>query len=224
MGLLFDAEARRSQPAGGVVRRLDKRVALPSPLRMPRGHEKRPFGLSLDVLRCRKRDMAFKPLVDAHKDALWGLASTLLPDRLDPEDAVQETFQRAVRGLPEFEGEPARRQERAWLKTTCYRICIDRLRRSGPEPLPLEQIGELLDRQRPVSEEDPERVLSLWEAIEGLPAELHALVKLFHAGISITDIARTSGVQRTTVDSRFRKACRLVRERLDESLPPKEGS
>lgn len=213
MSVAGDPGASRFPPAA----RGKARLSLPWSLRAWRGDERELFGLPVAVRRRRYRDEDCARLWGAHEEAVRRLAHTLLPQRLDPEDAVIETFAKAVNSLPHLMRTPrpserAWRIERAWLKRTCINLCIDRHRRRQLEA-PFDSVCEPVE-----SEDDPELVMALWHEIENLPPEQWALVKLVHGGYSITEIARLARKPRTTFDSRFRKACENLCEGLTDAL------
>ncbi len=70
----------------------------------------------------------FADLVDRHKDRALTVAVRLLRRREDAEEAVQDAFVRAFRGLAEFRGES---RFSTWFYRILYNICLTRLRR-GP--------------------------------------------------------------------------------------------
>jgi RNA polymerase sigma-70 factor, ECF subfamily len=57
-------------------------------------------------------EAAFELLIRRHTDAVWRMAITLLADSQVAEEAVQDTFIKAYRGLSGFRGEAA---VRTWL-------------------------------------------------------------------------------------------------------------
>jgi RNA polymerase sigma-70 factor, ECF subfamily len=69
----------------------------------------------------------FADLVDRHKDRALTVAVRLLRRREDAEEAVQDAFVRAFRGLAEFRGES---RFSTWFYRILYNICLTRLRRS----------------------------------------------------------------------------------------------
>lgn len=82
---------------------------------------------------------AFGELVRTHQTAVYNLAYRMLGNRVEAEDAAQETFLRAYANLDRYDIE---RPFRTWLLSITSNFCIDRLRRrrltwlSIEEPLP----------------------------------------------------------------------------------------
>lgn len=77
----------------------------------------------------QRDDASFRPLYRAHTPALVALARRLAGDVADAEDAVQETWIRAVRRLPGFRWESSLR---TWLAGITVNCCREVVRRRGP--------------------------------------------------------------------------------------------
>jgi RNA polymerase sigma-70 factor, ECF subfamily len=65
---------------------------------------------------------ALEQLVALHKQTLFALCHSILGHAEDAEDAVQETFLRALRALPHFRGEAA---FRTWLLRIALNVCLN---------------------------------------------------------------------------------------------------
>ncbi len=63
--------------------------------------------------------------LDAHRPALTALCYRMLASPFEAEDAVQETFLRALRGYESFEG---RASIKTWLHRIATNVCLDMLR------------------------------------------------------------------------------------------------
>ncbi len=72
---------------------------------------------SLSALQAGDR-AEFARLVEAYSDRIYRLALKILNDPQDAEDVLQETFIKALRSLPTFEG-------RSSLSTWLYRIAVN---------------------------------------------------------------------------------------------------
>jgi RNA polymerase sigma-70 factor (ECF subfamily) len=83
--------------------------------------------------RARRGDPgAFERIYRIHVDRVMALARHLLRDRAAAEDAVQETFLQAFRGLAGFRGEA---RLSTWLHRIATNACLRALSRKRHEPL-----------------------------------------------------------------------------------------
>ena len=91
--------------------------------------------ISLEVLKTGDRE-AFARLVDETSGHIYNLALRILGNPQDAEDALQETYIKAFRALPDFEG-------RSSLKTWLYRIAVNEalmlVRRRKPDAISVEE-------------------------------------------------------------------------------------
>lgn len=76
--------------------------------------------------------MALEQLLIPYERPLYALCRGILGHADDAEDAVQETFLRALRALPAFRGEAA---VRSWLYRIAVNVCLDRKRAYQPTEL-----------------------------------------------------------------------------------------
>jgi len=97
------------------------------------------------VARARTGDReAFRELVERHSRHIFRLAYRMTGNEEDAEDVVQETFLRAYRGLPRFEGKAS---FSTWVHRIAANCAIDLMRRRLPREAPLEI--ERADAERP---------------------------------------------------------------------------
>ncbi|MGO1119446.1 RNA polymerase sigma factor SigJ [Rhodovibrionaceae bacterium A322] len=117
-------------------------------------------------------DQAISQLYSQHQQALKGLAYRMLGSLSDAEDAVQEAFLRLARqdDLTEI------RDPRAWLVTTCSRLCLDKLKSAQhkrevypgtwlPEPLASQEAQGMILTSVVGQGTDPEARLALAESL-----------------------------------------------------------
>lgn len=157
---------------------------------------------------------AFEQLVRHYDPMLRALAYRLLGDRAQMDDALQEAYVKAFRGLGGF------RQDAAlgtWLYRITYRACLDLMRSEGRRrttPLPGTDVAA-----DPAG--DPGRVAvqrtDLARALDSLPADQRAAVLLVDAeGLDYTAAAEVLGVAAGTIASRLSRARAALRRALDE--------
>jgi RNA polymerase sigma-70 factor (ECF subfamily) len=75
---------------------------------------------------------ALEQLLVPYERPLYALCRGILGHADDAEDAVQETFLRALRALPAFRGDAA---VRSWLYRIAVNVCLDRKRSHQPTEL-----------------------------------------------------------------------------------------
>jgi RNA polymerase sigma factor (sigma-70 family) len=161
----------------------------------------------------------FEALVRAYEPAVRRVALGILRDADAADDAVQESFIKAYRGLDGFE---LGRDFRPWLLRIVRNQCRDMLRRgrSGPE---LERITPLLE-ERVGSEGDgagerrrQEARELLWAALGRISVEHREVLVLKELqGLGYGEIAGTLAIPEGTVASRLYHARRALRGVLAE--------
>jgi RNA polymerase sigma-70 factor (ECF subfamily) len=157
----------------------------------------------------RGTDSSFELLVRTHTPAVWKLARSLLRDDHEAEDAVQDTFVKAYRGLRGYRAEAS---PLTWLLSICYRTCMDRLRKKRAEIVSLEEA-----RLARSAERDRETKLALEAAVETLAEEeRRAFLLVDVLGYSREEAASVIGVPASTMRSRLARArARLAEEMTD---------
>lgn len=163
--------------------------------------------------RARRGDAdAFMELIKPFDREHRALAYGILGDRHRMDDALQEAYLKAYRGLSGFDGRAA---IGTWLYRIVYNACLDELRREGRVVhLPLETVSDLAAPAEPAgigtSRED------LVRALRSLPAELRAVVVLVYTqGLDYGAVSEIVGIPVGTVASRLHRARGLLRRALD---------
>ena len=178
---------------------------------------------SLQALQAGDR-AEFARLVEAYSDRIYRLALKILNDPQDAEDILQETFIKALRALPSFEG-------RSSLSTWLYRIAVNEalmvVRKRKPDNLsidmekddgegetePVEIVdwcclpeGDLLDAEA-------RRFLN--EAVQDLTPALRTVFVLRDIeGLSVKETADALGLTEAAVKTRLLRARLKLREVL----------
>ncbi|MFJ6737937.1 RNA polymerase sigma factor [Streptomyces sp. NPDC091279] len=171
---------------------------------------------SLLAVRAAEGDEdAFAVLVQRHAPALLRLATRLIGERSEAEDAVQDAFISAWRRLPEFHGRSA-------FSTWMYRIvtnrCLNILRSRRPSS-PLEAAGEI---HAPEYTASPARIAEARGAVRELRAALDDLSPEQRAcwvlrewdGQSYEFIADAVGISQEAVRARVFRARRSLTQAL----------
>ena len=158
-------------------------------------------------------ESTIRQMIDEHQTTLLRLCYLYLHDVQLAEDAVQETFIKAVRTLDKFRGESS---VKTWLTRIAMRTCCDMRRsfwfrrmdrRFTPEMLPA-----------PVQEVDEDET-ALTLAVMNLPKkEREVIILYYYQNMNMSEIADALGMTQPTVSYRLKRA----RERLRRELEGRE--
>jgi RNA polymerase sigma-70 factor (ECF subfamily) len=153
---------------------------------------------------------AFREIIDHYEERLRLLAFQLLRDRERMNDALQDTFVKAYRGLPGFRGDASLG---TWLYRICYRVCLDYLRKERSDPL-----FEAVDEQMADPDDGIHRFAlreQVMRAVAALPLEQRVVLLLIeHAGYDYEGVAEILDIPAGTVASRLSLARKAVRSVL----------
>ncbi|HEY9897634.1 MAG TPA: sigma-70 family RNA polymerase sigma factor [Pantanalinema sp.] len=158
------------------------------------------------------------------------LATRMLGNAAEVDDAVQEAFIRAFRGLKTFRGDSSLK---TWIYRVATNVCLtqaDKIKRTQPydsldDPLG-EEGGETRGSQIPSGERPPDEVLLGEELGDKIQAALAKLSPEFRAvlilrdveGLSYEEVAATTGANLGTVKSRLARARTQAMRWLKEYL------
>lgn len=186
-------------------------------------NQKRDTDLSLDALK--SGDLGeFSRMVDLYSPRIYQLALKMLSDPQDAEDVLQETFIKALRALPGFEG-------RSSLSTWLYRIAVNEalmmVRRQKGETISIDEEREDADGEmEPVQIVDwcclPEQEMEsvetrrfLDQAVSALSPALRAVFILRDVqGLPVRETAEALQISEAAVKTRLLRARLQMREGL----------
>ncbi len=161
----------------------------------------------------------FAVLVDRHKDRALTLALRILADRREAEEAVQDAFVRAYRGLGRFRGDA---RFSTWFTRILYNVCLSKaVRRPDPGGADFggdgEEAMELGDGSPTVLErmEEQETHEEVRRAMAGLQEKFRTVLTLFYVQeMKYEEIAMVLGMPVGTVKTHLFRARDQIRRRL----------
>jgi RNA polymerase sigma-70 factor (ECF subfamily) len=165
-----------------------------------------------------RKQQAFHVLVDELLDPSYRLASVLLGDRSEAEDATHDAVVRAWHAFDDLR-DPGR--FRPWFQRIVVNVCRDRLRRRQTQPsIPL--LPELTV-DAPATDPAsgfPERD-ALEQALRSLSPDHRIVIVLrFYADLPIDQIAQRLGRRTGTVKSQLHHALKALRAAYDAGTRP----
>jgi len=168
---------------------------------------------------------AFDELVRRYEGKVFQLTRRILNDADEAEDALQETFLSAYRGLPRFKREA---RFSTWIFRIATNAALMRLRKRRPDVISLDQPKPVDPGGEPVSLDlpdwtstpdqeliDQETKTAMDEAIAALPPDLAAVFLLRDVeGMSNEEAAEATGLSVAAAKSRLHRARLFLRDRL----------
>lgn len=153
-------------------------------------------------------------IVRTHARLVFQVAYSVLRNREDAEDAVQETYIRLLRQDVEKIDDP-----RLWLARVAWRVAVDRVRQRPARPLDdvadhAERLasGQIAADQALLERELSSRVETL---VGALPRDLREVVRLSTVQeMTSADVAQVLGIPEGTVRTRMARARQILREKL----------
>jgi len=168
------------------------------------------------VRRCLEGDnSAFADILEIYQDRLYSFALRLLKDPVAAEDAAQEAFVKAFRGLSSYR---SAYPFSSWLFRIAHNACMDALR-AGNKTVSLdgEDFPDLPDRSAGVAEKvadslDSERIEALLASLPPLYSEV--LLLAYREDMGPAEIARVTGAPEGTVKARLFRARELIKVKM----------
>ena len=146
-------------------------------------------------------------LVGRYAQAVFALCLAHTRNTHDAEDAMQETFVKALTGLDSLR-QPDKL--RPWLLQIARRTCVDRLRRRKAADRGLTDV-------EPPPPADRSQVERLHGAIAGLPAETRETITLYYLdGRSTSSVAAALGISEPAVRQRLFRGRAMLHDLLTE--------
>ena len=170
---------------------------------------------SLLVHAARAGDVrAFAELVDSYYARCLRFALHMLASRSDAEEAVQDTFVRVYKALPQYE-------EREAFEPWLFRILANRCRTAGARERRHAEVVEYGDvPERPAANGHDEAIAWREEigiALAALPGDQREAFLMRHVeDLSYEDMSVATGAGVSALKMRVKRACYALRVRLTE--------
>ena len=152
------------------------------------------------------REQALEAWLTEYGDAVLRMCYVYLGDRALAQDALQDTFIKAWRGMEGRRGESA---VKTWILRIAINTCKDYRRTAWMRRV---------DRSQPVEElpltfEDiSEESRALFDDVMSLPSKLKQVILLYHfQNLTLAETAEALHVSRSAVQNRLQKAYALLR-------------
>ncbi len=173
------------------------------------------------IQRCLEGDeFAFQILYNQHSGMVYRLAFSLLQNKEDAEEVLQDSFDYAFRKLSHYDS------NKSAFKTWLYRItvsrCRNKRRRKWLPSFSLNQYPEqnIRDHNAPAPDyilelDDQQKII--WQALGELSLKLRetAILRYYH-GLRYHEIGEVLGIPAKTAESRMRLALKALREYLEQ--------
>jgi RNA polymerase sigma-70 factor, ECF subfamily len=215
--------------AGGSIAIQSTEEPMPHAETLPRMRATDPLGDRDLVARAAAGDgPAFEAIMRRHNRLLFRTARSILKSEVEAEDALQDAYLRAWRGLDGFRSEA---KLSTWLVRIVVNESLARLRRHSAQVIPLDATidsnhDDAEDRMEDDPDQRPERVVQraemrrLMEAcIDRLPDGFRSVFMLRAVEeMSVEDVAAALGLPEPTVRTRLFRARSLLREGLSRDV------
>ena len=160
---------------------------------------------------------AFEVLLGRHRRAVYNFVLRFVRDPAQAEDLLQDTFLRVIKGAGAYEEQS---KFTTWLYTIAHNRMIDHWRKRGLEAVSLDE-DDAPEPSAPSSTQ-PERRAELNQsggrliaALAALPAlQREAFLLHEESGLSVAEIAASTGCGPEAAKSRLRYAIAKLREAL----------
>lgn len=162
------------------------------------------------------RTELFARFVDAYGDRVYALVRNLVGDTADADDVAQEVFVKAYTNLGRFHGGSS---FQTWLLHIAYNSSVSHLRSKSRDTVDarsrqIDSVQEHLADQAP-DDNSEEMCTALWQAVESLPPEDQALLRMFYfEDMTTAEIASIIGQNHNTIRSRLMR----IRKQLHREL------
>ncbi len=175
------------------------------------------------IARCLAGEQrAYVELYDFYSGLIYRLSYSLLGDREDAEEVLQDSFEYAFRRLDHFD--PRKSAFKTWLYRIAVSRCRNKRRRKWLPSFSLSVFDGDEPRDPTATPPDERALLSeqqreVWAAVSDLSPKLREVAILrYYGGLPYAEIGQVLDIPPKTAESRMRLAHQALRERLSETL------
>jgi RNA polymerase sigma-70 factor (ECF subfamily) len=167
-------------------------------------------------------DSAYIALYNMYSGMIYRLVYSLLQQREDAEEVLQDSFEYAFRKLADYD--PRKSAFKTWLYRIAISRCHNKRRRKWLPTfsLSLPFSGQLEDDSTPTPDERlhlNETQRAVWAALQQLTPKLRETAVLrYYEGLAYGEIALILGIPTKTAESRMRLAHKALRDLLSEQM------
>ncbi|GJM42369.1 MAG: RNA polymerase subunit sigma-24 [Ardenticatenaceae bacterium] len=169
-------------------------------------------------------DSAYVVLYNQYAGMIYRLCYSLLQNREDAEEVLQDSFEYAFRKLENYDANKS--AFKTWLYQIAVSRCHNKRRRKWLPTFSLNQLigQDVTDTDSPTPTETmqlTERQQVVWAALQELSSKLRETAVLrYYEGFSYVEIGQILGIPTKTAESRMRLAHKALRETLVEQIEP----
>lgn len=154
------------------------------------------------------KKLEFESFYIQYRESIFKVCALMLKDYQHAEDAMQETFYKALCRFDRFKRESS---ALTWLTRIAINVCKDRLKKKSSLETPGEDVDIL------IYEEEIDSKLSVTDAVRALPLELREVVILYYyQEFTHKEIADIVGISVPNVAYRLRTAKSKLKTYLAE--------
>lgn len=166
---------------------------------------------------------AFAQLITRYQARIFHTTFRMLKNREDAEEAAQDTFVRAYRGLAKFREDAT---FSTWLYRICYNVCLNylekkRTARPRPAAVALEHLPAAEAPDHDFAQR--ERAALVEQVMTNMPDHFRNVLILYHTQqLPYQEIAEILGLPLNTVKTHLFRARAMLRRRMLQAMPQEE--
>lgn len=162
---------------------------------------------------------AFELLVDNYKNYVYSILIALLKNKMEAEEAAQDTFIKVYKSLDSYKSES---KFSSWLYAIAYRTGLDylRKRKHTEEINEVTQNNIITDKSDSPSSITEKKDLNsfLHKAIDQLPPKDAFVVKLFYLNqMQVSELEKVTGLSKSNIKIKLFRARKTLREIIEKN-------